>query len=276
MLSRFADLLVLATCLLWTVAVLFGLRRQQRFLISFLVTACLAGALTAAANEFRWQMVPAYVFLLLASLRAALDLGGADVLPVKTWRKVTARTLLVVATLVVIAHSHDCSSRASPTRSPPGRTPVGVRSEYWVDSSRAETFTADPDDYRRLLVEVWYPADPGQGREPGARAPRSRRPGRGPRGRDARRTAVVPLQVGGQRAHLGLGRPAGVGSRAGVSAARVLAWIRRQPDPERVRDGGARESRVRHRERGAQLEFGGHPVSRRDDREHRPQGRLSC
>ena len=159
MLARFADLLVLATSLLWVLGVLFGLRRQRNFLIGFLVTACLGGALTAAGNEFRWQMVPAYVFLLLASLRAALDLGGSERTPPSRWVRMVARTLLVLAALAVIALPTMLFPRVT-YQKPTGPYQVGVRSEFWVDSSRAETFTPDPNDYRGLLVEVWYPADP--------------------------------------------------------------------------------------------------------------------
>jgi predicted dienelactone hydrolase len=161
MLNQVADLLVLATCLLWTVAVLFGLRREQRFLISFLVTACLAGALQTAASDFRWQMVPAYVFLVLATLRATLDLSATVGLRVARWKKVTARTLLVLVTVIVIALPAMIFPRITYLK-PGGPYPVGVRSEYWVDSTRSETLTSVPDDYRRLLVEIWYPADPGQ------------------------------------------------------------------------------------------------------------------
>jgi predicted dienelactone hydrolase len=67
----------------------------------------------------------------------------------------------VLGTLAVVAIPTMLFPRITYVR-PTGPYPVGVRSEYWVDSSRAETFTPDPGDYRRLLVEVWYPADPGK------------------------------------------------------------------------------------------------------------------
>ncbi|HKP30715.1 MAG TPA: hypothetical protein VJU15_14990, partial [Gemmatimonadales bacterium] len=162
MLGRYADLLILATCLLWTVGVLTGLRRQQRFVIGFLVTACIGGALEAAGNEFRWQMVPAYVFLLFAVLRAAIDMGGREKSPPRPWARGLVLTLLVIVTLVVIAIPTMLFPRVI-YRKPNGPYQVGVRSEFWIDSSRVETFTADPGDYRKLLVEIWYPADVGRG-----------------------------------------------------------------------------------------------------------------
>lgn len=162
MLARFSELLVLATCLLWAVSVLTGLRRQRRFLIGILVTAILAGAITAAANEFRWPMWPAYLLLILITLRAALDLDRQEGEPVKTWVKVLGRSALLVLSLAVIILPTMIFPRVAYAK-PTGPYEVGVRSEFWIDSSRAETFTTDPGDYRKLLVEVWYPADVSKG-----------------------------------------------------------------------------------------------------------------
>ncbi|GMW01548.1 MAG: carboxylic ester hydrolase [Candidatus Hydrogenedentota bacterium] len=36
---------------------------------------------------------------------------------------------------------------------------VGRADYYWVDESRAEILTAEPDDNRPLIVQIWYPSD---------------------------------------------------------------------------------------------------------------------
>ena len=41
---------------------------------------------------------------------------------------------------------------------PTGRYPVGRTSLAWTDRSRPEIVTDTPDDYRELLVYIWYPA----------------------------------------------------------------------------------------------------------------------
>ncbi len=43
---------------------------------------------------------------------------------------------------------------------PGGPYPVGTREYDWVDSSRGEPYTKDPNDRRRVVVQVWYPAAP--------------------------------------------------------------------------------------------------------------------
>jgi predicted dienelactone hydrolase len=42
---------------------------------------------------------------------------------------------------------------------PTGRYAVGTHEYFWTDSSRAEPFTRDTADRRRLIVRVWYPAE---------------------------------------------------------------------------------------------------------------------
>ena len=98
MLNRFADLWFWDPAS-WTVAILPVPPGRLSHRVP--VTACIAGALQAAANEFRWQMCRSPL-LLVASLRAALDMSSAGDLPVKRWRKALGG-LLLIATLVVIA-----------------------------------------------------------------------------------------------------------------------------------------------------------------------------
>lgn len=43
---------------------------------------------------------------------------------------------------------------------PTGSYNIGTVTYHWVDVTRPETFTADPDDHRELMVQVWYPARP--------------------------------------------------------------------------------------------------------------------
>ena len=49
---------------------------------------------------------------------------------------------------------------------PTGPYQVGVTSRQWVDMSRGEIYTADPDDHHVVTVWIWYPADVEEGAEP--------------------------------------------------------------------------------------------------------------
>ena len=43
---------------------------------------------------------------------------------------------------------------------PTGHHGIGTVTYHWVDANRPEAFTADPDDRRELMVQLWYPAPP--------------------------------------------------------------------------------------------------------------------
>ena len=51
---------------------------------------------------------------------------------------------------------------------PSGPYEIGTLTYHWVDTSRAEIFTADPNARRELMVQIWYPA---QGKASSPRAP---------------------------------------------------------------------------------------------------------
>ncbi|MBN1564973.1 MAG: hypothetical protein JXA10_14095 [Anaerolineae bacterium] len=43
-------------------------------------------------------------------------------------------------------------------RAPSGPYPVGRTLFYWIDEARAEIHTAEQNDVRELMIDVWYPA----------------------------------------------------------------------------------------------------------------------
>ena len=109
----------------------------------------------------RWQLVPAYVLTGLLALAWLVRPGRAG-------RYVTG----VAAGLGVLGL---LASAALPVAVPVFRIPeptgpydVGTVTHHWVDTARPEAFTADPDDRRELMVQVWYPAeaDPSAPRAP--------------------------------------------------------------------------------------------------------------
>lgn len=51
------------------------------------------------------------------------------------------------------------STQLSPLPKPSGDYPVGTASYYFVDSNREEIYTDNPNDYRELMVRVWYPSE---------------------------------------------------------------------------------------------------------------------
>ena len=73
---------------------------------------------------------------------------------------------LVVCAMVLSASGHGRGQNSEykvelPT--PTGKHAVGRTSFHWIDSSRFEEITDDPNDRRELMVTIWYPAESATG-----------------------------------------------------------------------------------------------------------------
>ena len=80
---------------------------------------------------------------------------------------------------------------------PAGRYEVGRVAIDWVDRSRAEIYSANPDDRRELMAWVWYPAAPGSGSERAAYLPAPWAPA----------GTFLGVETDGLSSHAVLGRP---------------------------------------------------------------------
>jgi len=68
--------------------------------------------------------------------------------------------LLVALAAIPVAWAQSWKPSATEPFSPPtGPFAVGTHEYLWIDRNRAEPFTKDPADRRRLLARVWYPAE---------------------------------------------------------------------------------------------------------------------
>ena len=105
----------------------------------------------------RWQMVPAYtlagLLLLIWLLQNTLllDWIGGQVLV-----KRLAIGLSVIALVVSIVLPILVPVFRFPH--PSGPYEIGTLTYHWVDANRQEIFSADPNDRRELIVQIWYPA----------------------------------------------------------------------------------------------------------------------
>lgn len=81
--------------------------------------------------------------------------------PLNPWRLFPSIGLLLLILLTLSVYSQ--LELSSPT----GPYAVGRTILRWVDTSRPEVLTDDPNDYREVMALVWYPAEPGTGVESG-------------------------------------------------------------------------------------------------------------
>ncbi|MGQ0600583.1 MAG: alpha/beta hydrolase family protein [Anaerolineales bacterium] len=110
-------------------------------------------------EQYRWQMVPAYVLtgvLFLLTLPSLLK--GKDNLSARGLLAFVAGGFAFIWWLVAVALPIILPALRLPT--PPGPYAVGSVLYDWTDTTRAETYSSDLNAKRELMVQIWYPAQP--------------------------------------------------------------------------------------------------------------------
>lgn len=93
---------------------------------------------------YRWQMVPSYLLLGLITLIRNRELQKtATVVMSIIW----TFSVLLPATVPVVK-----------LPKPTGPFKVGTAIFNWTDTNRTEWFTKKPDDFRKIMIQLWYPA----------------------------------------------------------------------------------------------------------------------
>ncbi len=156
----FELLLSLANVLLLCMLAVPGLRTGRWIGYAALVTLLVAG-LQMLLEGPRWQMVPAYAWSGLFCL-AWLLLTFAPSAPF--FRRIVSHSFGIgisvgVAVLgLVVSIVLPVILPVFHFPKPTGPYAIGTVTYHWIDSSRPELFTADPNDHRELMVQLWYPA----------------------------------------------------------------------------------------------------------------------
>jgi predicted dienelactone hydrolase len=163
-------LLLLANLVAFFVLAVPRLRAVRWTGYSALLALLIAGA-QALIEGPRWQMLPAYalaglLFLvwLLRNIAAAGRPAG------RRWTNRLVAGLAVGLGVLGLAVSIVLPVILPVFRfpHPSGPYAIGTLTYHWVDVNRPEVFTADPNDHRELMVQIWYPAkgDPSSPRAP--------------------------------------------------------------------------------------------------------------
>jgi len=123
------------------------------------VAALLAASAQILLEGGRWQMAPAYAMSGALLLVAYLAPNVKAPVPQRLLRRVVSYAGATVGALVL---AFSCLlPLAFPVirfPAPTGPYAIGTVTYHWIDANRAEIFTADPDDRRELMVQIWYPA----------------------------------------------------------------------------------------------------------------------
>jgi predicted dienelactone hydrolase len=120
-----------------------------------LITVLIAGTQMLVEGT-RWQMVPAYTLTVIFCLIWLLGIVMPSGIHVTRLIAGAGIGLGVLALTVATALPIVLPVFHFPL--PSGPYQIGTVTYHWIDTSRHEIFSADPNARRELMVQVWYPA----------------------------------------------------------------------------------------------------------------------
>ncbi len=148
----------------YPVAGVVATRRKAIHAIPFVAVAVVFVHLIV--EGYRWQMVPVYVVIaVMARIGARSFAKPAPGLQIVQPRRSKLGLLAVIPVILLALPPALVPVPRLPE--PSGPLAVGTVSLYLVDEDRAEIYGPEPGGPRELMIQVWYPADPDPGAEPG-------------------------------------------------------------------------------------------------------------
>jgi predicted dienelactone hydrolase len=109
----------------------------------------------------RWQLIPAYALAVLFGVAGGVRLWRRQPAARGRARRIVVGVGVGAAALgLVVAVALPAVLPVFQLPHPTGPYAIGTVTYHWVDADRDEVITADPNDRRELMVQVWYPASP--------------------------------------------------------------------------------------------------------------------
>ncbi|MBN2439810.1 MAG: hypothetical protein JXJ04_00635 [Spirochaetales bacterium] len=160
---RLGEIITLISLTLSTIIVFIPHRDKPFFYAIFPFTLPIIIFLHLVIESPRWQMIPAYLISAILLLVTIIRIGKRKK-EVKIFfhNKKKHPPLIIMVLISIIFPVVILLPVLLPVFSlPPPTGPYMVgTTEYTIyDNSRPEILTHDPDDYRKLVVKIWYPAD---------------------------------------------------------------------------------------------------------------------
>jgi predicted dienelactone hydrolase len=160
---RLFEILTLVSLLLALLSFFVPRGKRPRWTAYLPSLAVLFALIHLVFEGYRWQMVPAYALTLLTFLATVRGtIPGTDPqgkTPSRGRRALTIIGTVLGLLVLIVAVALSALFPVFRLPEPTGSLAVGTRFFYWVDRGRLDTYTPDPDDYREVSAQVWYPAE---------------------------------------------------------------------------------------------------------------------
>ncbi|MFD3445411.1 alpha/beta hydrolase family protein [Microbacteriaceae bacterium 4G12] len=105
----------------------------------------------------RWQMIPTYLITIFIWMYCMKRYSVSEKKITVSKRRKVLRIVIGIVYVLIAVILPICLPVFSFERST-GPYEIGTVTYHWVDENRGETYTNDPKDRRKLLVQIWYPA----------------------------------------------------------------------------------------------------------------------
>ncbi len=166
---RFFEISILAAIFI-TCLFLFVRREKRPRILHYLPSVTVILMIVHFFIEgYRWQMFTAYsatviIFVLTLPHLIQVIRTGSPVAARRRWPGILGAVgvLLLLAYVGLMNFIFPMFSLPEPS----GPYSVGTTYLYFVDTSREDIFTDDPDDLREISIQVWYPAVQPDGKSP--------------------------------------------------------------------------------------------------------------
>jgi predicted dienelactone hydrolase len=168
---RFLELLLVVANVIALVVFAVPRLRTIRWAGYVVLLALAVAVIQVLVEGARWHMIPAYVltglFLVVWGLQQVAP-AGRGVKQILTKRVVTGVAILLCLLDLGLAVALSTVLPVFHFSPPSGPYQVGTMTYHWVDKSRHELFSTDPQARREVMAQIWYPVkgDPSSVRAP--------------------------------------------------------------------------------------------------------------
>jgi len=128
--------------------------RWIRYVIPIILLTAIA---QVAVEGSRWQMIPAYLLTIAIFIVWLFGVFVPNDMHINRFIIGISVGLGVIGMVVSILLPVVLPIFHFPK--PIGAYAIGTVTYHWVDASRPEVFTADTNDHREIMAQVWYPAE---------------------------------------------------------------------------------------------------------------------
>ncbi|MEH7356314.1 hypothetical protein V7150_22645 [Neobacillus drentensis] len=158
---RLIEIILLFANLLAFFALVIPLQRSIKWVRYLALVLLPIAGVQVLVEGSRWGMIPAYIMsgiLFVAWLAKNIvrmpKLGGTSMIR----RLAFGFTIGLGALGLIVSSALPILFPVFHLPQPSGPNQIGTLTYHWVDKTRPEIFTDDPNDRREIMVQIWYPA----------------------------------------------------------------------------------------------------------------------